>query len=804
MKLRRHRRRSLWYLSLLVAALFGCGDKKPDQKPHAPLAPPTPATPKAGPVQGWLHWRGPHQTGVSDETGLPKFWEGAAEPLWTKDLAGRGAPVAAGDRLYVWGYRSVGQSSEGRDDVEEVVACLEADTGKTIWEHTYRDYLSDIIYNRYSIGSPTIDPATGWIYVQVVPGTLVCLTPDGKEEWSMPLLERYGRLALPNGRVGAPVIDDDLVIVHGVTANWGRQGPGRDRFYAFDKKTGEPVWVSQPGIRPKDGCFSSPFLAWHGDRRVLYSGTGCGNVVAVNARNGDPLWRIKVSLGGVNASVLLHDDKLIVIHGKEKVGNMMAIRLPELPAPGAKPLVLGDDAVLWKNDLYAFTSSPILVGDRIYQTDGAGSLSAVDVNTGKVLWKLKLDTEQRHASPLYADGHLFVPMVSGNLYVIKPGEKAGTIVKKIALDGKCFGPPAVWNGKLYVFTTKKLYCFGRPGAGKSISVTAPAVAKRPAPGKPVRLQIIPTEVLLRAGDTQTFRIRSIDANGLPVSWIDPKEAAFEKWIPATAKVRVKLSATVDDAGRLTADKVDRPSAGAFRVTHGGLVGTFRGRTMPALPMREDFESFNVSVQHKTEQSVTFGYPPLAWIGARFKWEVRNEDAGAGAGARNNVFTKTIDRLLFQRALTYIGHPDLSNYTIAIDVKSDSRGRRRRDRNRPGGQVGLICQRYLVVMKYVKPDPDARSVPGIEISSNLERLRVAQPFHWEANKWYRLKATVRVNADGSGVVKAKAWVRGEPEPAAWTIEVPVTKAHRQGSPGLFGFAVNQRRVYIDNIEVTANR
>ncbi len=234
-----------------------------------------------------------------------------------------------------------------------------------------------------------------------------------------------------------------------------------------------------------------------------------------------------------------------------------------------------------------------------------------------------------------------------------------------------------------MFTTKKLYCFGRPGAGTrktiAVAVSLPAIAKRPAPGKSVRLQIIPTEVLLRAGDTQTFRIRSIDANGLPVSWIDPKEAVFEKWIPATAKVRVKLSATVDDAGRLTADKVNRSSAGAFRVTHGGLVGTFRGRTMPALPMHEDFESFNVSVPHKTEQSVTFAYPPLAWIGARFKWEIRHEDAGAGgdagAGAGNSVFTKTIDRLLFQRALTYIGHPDLTNYTTAAAATASARADR---------------------------------------------------------------------------------------------------------------------------------
>ena len=41
--------------------------------------------------------------------------------------------------------------------------------------------------------------------------------------------------------------------------------------------------------------------------------------------------------------------------------------------------------------------------------------------------------------------------------------------------------------------------------------------------------------------------------------------------------------------------------------------------------------------------------------------------------------------------------------------------------------------------------------------------------------------------GSGVVRAKAWKKGETEPTAWTIEVPHRHAHQNGSPGLFGFA-----------------
>ena len=58
-------------------------------------------------------------------------------------------------------------------------------------------------------------------------------------------------------------------------------------------------------------------------------------------------------------------------------------------------------------------------------------------------------------------------------------------------------------------------------------------------------------------------------------------------------------------------------------------------------------------------------------------------------------------------------------------------------------------------------------------------------------------------DGSGVVHAKAWKKGEAEPDKWTLEVPHKTAHQNGSPGLFGFSPQDMRVYVDNVRVVAN-
>ena len=90
-------------------------------------------------------------------------------------------------------------------------------------------------------------------------GGVKCFSPDGKMQWEYSLMERFGRLTFPNGRTGAPVIDGNLVIVRGVTSYWGKQGPARDRFYAFNKSTGAPIWASTPGVAPK--TVHSPHLS---------------------------------------------------------------------------------------------------------------------------------------------------------------------------------------------------------------------------------------------------------------------------------------------------------------------------------------------------------------------------------------------------------------------------------------------------------------------------------------------------------------------------------------------------------------
>jgi outer membrane protein assembly factor BamB len=617
-------------------------------------------------------------------------------------------------------------------------------------------------------------------------------------------MEKIGRMTFPNSKVGCPIIEGDLVIVRGITSNWGADGPAADRFYGFDKITGELVWSVMPGESPpKDSSFSTPVFETRGGKRVFYAGTGCGNIVCVNAYNGKALWRYKMSKGGVNSTPLIYKNMIIMTHGEENVdtsdkGRLIAIKLPEhfdkeqiqLDPELDKAAWQGAEA--WRTHLRAETSSPVLDGDHIYLVDDDGKLSSTNANTGAREWEIAVAAHNIHSSPLVIDGLIYFVTEQAGITVVKPGADKAEIIQKIKLEGTGLAQPAVANGKLYVHTQAKFYAFDITNSG--ITADPAPVVETPKAGVAAFLQIIPAEFVVHPGETAKFKIRSVDINGFPVGEV--KKASWETFIPPTAKVKAKIEdAKFNDANELVANADAKQGAGAFKATaEGGIFGTVRGRVLSKPPVAQDFEKYELTEEVAADAggnaAYKMAYPPLAWIGARFKFQVMANRTPGNAALGSNVLGKSFDRLLFQRGTVFIGTEDMSNYTMQADVMTDGNRRVKSD-------VGVINQHYLIQLK--------GNANELEISSNFERLKRVAPFKIEPLKWYTLKTQVVVDANKiNGTVFAKAWEQGQPEPAAWTLEAKVNPVHTSGSPGLFGFTPqNQKRVYLDNVKVTPN-
>lgn len=732
-------------------------------------------------VNGWLNWRGPTYDGVSQEKGLPDSVSAEGQNLvWKLPLRSRGTVAIAEERAYIFGYEGEGP------EMQEVLLCVNPGTGAKLWERRFNDFLSDIIYDRYSIGSPTVDPETGNVFVLTSAGIFASFTPEGQPVWQHSLMEEIGRMTFPNGRTGSPLIDGDLVIIRAITSNWGADGPAADRFYAWDKQSGRLVWSSLPGTTPpKDNSFALPIPGWEDGHRVLYSGTGCGNLVSLDVRTGQPRWRYQMAVNGVNVTVVPYKDSVICGHDQENVdssenGRMVALRTGWKPAEGMPgPRVLDRTAEVWRNDVGVGSSTPVLVGDTLYAVTTTGFLCSVNAATGAVAWRHRLGPDQLHASPLFADGKLYIPLHNGTFFILRPTATGVEQLCAAKLPGACLGAPSVWNGRVYVTTTEGVYCFGSKAGGGAVA--APALpGARPAPGKTVALQVIPAEVVLQPGEKVEFTVRGIDEHGFPTKTYPPASVTWQKFIPPTARVRSEMDAVFDASGALVARPDAKASAGAFRATADGVSGTMRGRLIPRLPYREDFQAFEMP--EKDMAGAAFGYPPLSWIGARFKWNVVEKDGG-------RVLGKTLDNILFQRSTVFFGVPSMRNYTVEADVMSDGN-------RRIHSTIGLINQRYAIILN--------GNAQTIEVSSNQEHLKVEKPFAWKPGAWYRLKTRVDAMPDGSAVVRARAWPRGEAEPQEWTIEVPHSRANLEGSPGLFGFTPQSKfSVYFDNVAVTPN-
>ncbi len=733
-------------------------------------------------ISGWLNWRGPDQNGISKSTvRLPDTLEvGGPNHRWSYKVHGAGTPVIADGRVYAFGF--YGETT----DVEETLLCLDVKTGQKLWEHRFRDYLSDTTYNRYAIGAPVIDAETGNVYLESTWGQLMAFTRDGKQLWEHSMVEEFGRLTFPNGRTGALVIDGPLVITDGITANWGADGPARNRFYAFDKTTGKLVWASTPGVEPIDSSFATPVFGNLGDQRVFYQGTGCGNIVCVNARTGEPVWRFRLSQAGVNADVLLlGNDKLIGIHGKENVdstshGRLVAIKIPTTYPTGPKPVVLGPEAEVWRNDDFiAFSSSPLLVDNRVYSTIATGSLVCADATTGKTLWSEKLAPDQLHASPAFADGKLYVPMQDGSVHVLKPGSGKPQVVSVNKMGANCLGAPAFYGDAVFIFTKEALHCFGPKAGAASAPVAAAPKPSEPAAGEITQVQVVPAEFALVPGESQTFTVWGLDATGRRVRELN-SEATFAKFIPPTALVKSEIDGAMAGNVLKTAPNA-KLSAGQFKVTWKNLSVVTRGRIVAGLGYKEDFESLPLGQKNAAGEEV--GFPPLPWLGARVKWHVLAHDGSKVAANR-------LDVILFQRTMNFIGKPDLKSYTLEADVMTDGT-------RRVMSTAGLVNQRYLIAM--------TGNSRILEVTSNHERLKESVPFEAKPNTWYRLKTRVDRDANGEGgFVRGKLWERGQPEPAKWTIEVRQEKLHAHGAPGVFAFSPQSlKRVFIDNLALSAN-
>jgi outer membrane protein assembly factor BamB len=120
-----------------------------------------------------------------------------------------------------------------------------------------------------------------------------------------------------------------------------------------------------------------------------------------------------------------------------------------------------DSQVVWKETKgVPEVPSPLAWHGRLYLIRNGGILVCRDLETGKLIYEERIDAPGGYfASPLLADGRIYIASDRGTVTVIKAGDSLDVIARN-ELGEPIIASPAISDNALYIRSSGQLWAFG--------------------------------------------------------------------------------------------------------------------------------------------------------------------------------------------------------------------------------------------------------------------------------------------------------------------------------------------------------
>jgi len=385
----------------------------------------------------WPQFRGPDGQGHSLATGLPLQWSETTNIRWKVPIPGRGwsSPVLGGGQIWL---------TTALDDGHSLRAlCLDQQTGKLIHDiEVFQISKPPVINGKNSYASPTPVLEPGRLYVHFGTFGTACIdTSTGKILWTNQEL----RLDHKEGPGSSPAVCGDLLILN---------CDGIDVQYvaALDKHTGRVAWKTpRSGARNSYADFrkaySTPLvIRVHGREEIV--SVGADRASAYDPISGKEIWWVDYK-GFSNVPRPVFDRGVVYLCTGYMKPEVWAIR-----ADGEGDVT--QDHVLWREAKQAPANvSPLLIDDILYTVSDMGVITARATATGRELWSQRLGGPAS-ASPVYAEGRIYVCDENGKTSVLKPGAKFDLLERNV-VKGRVQASPALAGQAIYLRTDTHLY-----------------------------------------------------------------------------------------------------------------------------------------------------------------------------------------------------------------------------------------------------------------------------------------------------------------------------------------------------------
>lgn len=721
----------------------------------------------------WPEWRGPYQNGYSPENAPVTRWSPDGENLaWKSDMGGRSTPIVMDGRVFFCGPVDEGTPCSG-----ERVVCLDEKSGGLLWEYRFNVFHTDIVENRVGWPSVAGDPETGAVYCHTTGGELLCLSRDGKLQWSRPLEEGLGRISGYGGRLITPTIYNDVVIVSFLNSTWGAQGKGLHRYFALDKRTGETVWWSGPGAAPLDTTYASPAIGVVNGRPILVTPDADGAIYGLDARNGEKLWSARLSKRGLNVSAVLEGRYAFVAHSEENLNTTEMGSVVCIDASKTGDLT---DAYVWRHDgLTVGYCSPAFRNGRLYVVENNANLLALDARDGSVIWEYSVGRVGKGSPVITADGVIYVGEQNGVFQILKDvGDHCEMLHshefrRDDGLIDEIFGSPAIANGRVIFCTRYGTYSLGSGSGAASDTPRRDESEVQPLSDGPIGF-LVPGEVIVHPGETVKFSQRLLR----PTIKIAPTWSLTD------------VPGTVSESGELQVAKDATFAGGTVSCKIGENEMTARVRVVPRPPFVETFDEMK-------------GPLPPGWSAVGLR--VALVDAEGGGKMLKKIASKERPSPPFMRLQTYVNPVLATGYVVQADMKSELV---EKGIMAYMPEMGLVNARNRAILIGGDPKKGRKGVLRIDSWASVPRIQQDIEYDWKPDTWYTLKFDCSIR-DGKGVLRAKVWPRDEAEPADWTLTVNDPCPNPEGAPGLYAYSTGTTArsdgpaTYFDNLKVTPN-
>ncbi len=372
-------------------------------------------------AQDWPQWRGVNRDGKVSGFTAPQIWPTNLTQKWqVKVGTGDSSPVLVEDKLYAF----------GRQETDEVVLCLDATSGQSIWEAKYpagRVVTGPAVRHPGPRSTPVV--AAGKVCTLGVGVVLSCFdAATGTVLWRKQPPNDFLGAATKSDPSMSPMVEDGCCIVH---VGSGTNGV----VIAFDLASGEPKW-KWDGDGPAN---SSPVIVTAGGRRQIVTLTA-KNVVGLDLASGRQLWQVPFEATQGNNATPVVDGATVFYSGQGK--GLFAVKIePQGEGFSATPV--------WTNKQAGgrFTT-PLLKDGSLYGYNNG--FFCVNARTGEPLWTDAVRRGQS-AALLDAGSVILALTVNGELTAFKPGANAYTELARIKVaTTETWAHPVVAGNRVFV------------------------------------------------------------------------------------------------------------------------------------------------------------------------------------------------------------------------------------------------------------------------------------------------------------------------------------------------------------------